>query len=781
MARYPLIAAILLLCAAPAGAQLQLARIEGTVLGPTDDAQAGARVVLLDSLGSTVAETTTTADGHFSFLGIAFGRYVIRAGAPSMETVALPVTVERALPIHADVRLRPAITDTVLVRGSGEIAGVTSRLSLGGESLQATPARSRPRALQDAVSSAPGWRSEDNGLLHVRGVDDGVLYVINGVPVYERFDALSGIGPDLATLSSVNVMTGYIPPEFGLKSGAVIEVRSMSGRREWTGSIDAGYGSDTAWNGGGLVGGPIGSRVSMLIGGSVYSSRRFLDPVHPDNLHNDGDAGRGDAQLTWDPGPRDLVSANIGGGRAAFQVPHGEVQEIAGQDQRQELIYATFGGSWQRTWSNTTVSHLATFHRRTTGAVDGSPRDVPLLASTSRSHARTGLLASVTHQRGAHVLKAGTEISRMSLRESFIFSVTNPQVALDAGLSERTLQFDGNNPFVFNDSAAPMLWSFYVQDSVRPLPRTSLEVGVRFDRTRLLVPAHQWSPRLGAAINVAADTIVRASFGRFFQPPQPEYLLLSSSVQARELSPFRSHEEAGGADVQPERQTAFEAGIERMIGASARISATGWLRRTRNVADPNVFFGTTIIFPDSVARGRARGLDVRVELQRRRGWSGYLSYGLARVIDTGPITGGLFLEDVEDIRPGVDFVPDHDQRHAVASGISYEHAPTGISLSLTGRYQSGTPIQRKGDDEDLTGRPGVEMVDLETGRVKPRATMDLTVAARVARTSAATVVLRGAVLNLFDARYAFNFGNPFSGTHFGSPRTAAISLAFEFK
>ena len=201
----------------------------------------------------------------------------------------------------------------------------------------------------------------------------------------------------------------------------------------------------------------------------------------------------------------------------------------------------------------------------------------------------------------------------------------------------------------------------------------------------------------------------------------------------------------------------------------------------RNAADPNVFFGTTIIFPNSVARGRARGLDVRLELQRRRGWSGYVSYGLARVIQTGPITGGLFLEDVADIGAGVDFVPDHDQRHAVASGITYEHAPTGISLSLTGRYQSGTPIQRENVNEDLTERPGVEMVDLVTGRVKPRTTIDLAIAAPVARTNAVSVVLRGAVLNLFDARYAFNFGNPFSGTHFGAPRTAAISLAFEFK
>jgi len=110
-------------------------------------------------------------------------------------------------------------------------------------------------------------------------------------------------------------------------------------------------------------GGPLGSRVSMLIGATGYRSRRFLDPVHPDNLHNDGDAGRGEAQLTWDPGARDLISANIGGGRSAFQVPHGEVQEIAGQDQRQELTYATFGGSWQRTWSNTKKASVVAFKR----------------------------------------------------------------------------------------------------------------------------------------------------------------------------------------------------------------------------------------------------------------------------------------------------------------------------------------------------------------------------------------------------------------------------------
>jgi hypothetical protein len=31
-------------------------------------------------------------------------------------------------------------------------------------------------------------------------------------------------------------------------------------------------------------------------------------------------------------------------------------------------------------------------------------------------------------------------------------------------------------------------------------------------------------------------------------------------------------------------------------------------------------------------------------------------------------------------------------------------------------------------------------------------------------------------LNVTDAAFAFNFGNPFSGTHFGPPRTFALKL-----
>ena len=94
------------------------------------------------------------------------------------------------------VRVPFAFSDALVVEARRPNPSVASRASIGGDSLDRVPARTRSRGLQDAVATLPGWATEDNGLLHSRGVDDGFLYVIDGVPVYERIDQLFGIAPD---------------------------------------------------------------------------------------------------------------------------------------------------------------------------------------------------------------------------------------------------------------------------------------------------------------------------------------------------------------------------------------------------------------------------------------------------------------------------------------------------------------------------------------------------------------------------------------------------------
>jgi hypothetical protein len=119
---------------------------------------------------------------------------------------------------------------------------------------------------------------------------------------------------------------------------------------------------------------------------------------------------------------------------------------------------------------------------------------------------------------------------------------------------------------------------------------------------------------------------------------------------------------------------------------------------------------------------------------------------------------------------------------ALAGGATWNHDASGATLSAAVRYESGTPLQRDEDDEgDLEERPGAEMVDFDRGRVKPRFLVSLIASLPLVNRDRIELLLRGSLLNLFDDNYAYNFGNPFSGTHFGAPRTAAVGVQVNLK
>ena len=164
-------------------------------------------------------------------------------------------------------------------------------------------------------------------------------------------------------------------------------------------------------------------------------------------------------------------------------------------------------------------------------------------------------------------------------------------------------------------------------------------------------------------------------------------------------------------------------------------------------------------------------------------WAGYVSYSNARVTQYGPISGGLFLEDeVIEIGPGTPFTPDHDQRHAGAFGLSFDADSRGFWAAFTGRYESGTPLEVDEDElDELRDRPGSDLVDFGRGRVKPRTVLDLAASKRLVNRRAFSMTVRASLLNLTGARWAYNFGNPFSGTHFGPGRTVQVGLRAGFR
>src|SRR5262249_6796187 len=186
--------------------------------------------------------------------------------------------------------------------------------------------------------------------------------------------------------------------------------------------------------------------------------------------------------------------------------------------------------------------------------------------------------------------------------------------------------------------------------------------------------------------------------------------------------------------------------------------------------------------PNNVARAIAHGADVRLDLKERNGWTAFVSYSNSRILEIGPINGGLFLtNDFSDIGPGTRFIPDHDQRNQGSLGVAYYHQKSGLWASFTGAYESGVPVEL--DPEklvELASQPGADLVDFDRGRVKPRKIFNLSGGVDLLRDARVTVRAQVDIQNIAGERFAYNFGNPFSGTHFGYPRlwSGRIRLSF---
>ena len=162
-------------------------------------------------------------------------------------------------------------------------------------------------------------------------------------------------------------------------------------------------------------------------------------------------------------------------------------------------------------------------------------------------------------------------------------------------------------------------------------------------------------------------------------------------------------------------------------------------------------------------RRRARaadGVDVRLELPRRHGVSGYLSYTNSRVVQFGPVTGGSSSKTKSSRSPthGVHARSRPTQRRLVRRLVqSREHGRVGV---VHGALQSGTPLEVDEEElDELFLRPGSDMVIL---REAESATPNIRRARRRATASGRREGAQPARGNPESHRraIAYNFGKP---------------------
>ena len=584
-------------CIAPivlalASARVAHASVDSVVTGIVEDALlhplSGATVVLHDAGGRTVARAVTGADGKFTFPGVPFGDYTVEAAAPGLlgdhQHLQLGssqvATIELVLVTTSEV---VQITETwdvaVPTRATGSVSTVSR------QRLQEQPG-GEDRPITEVIATQPGIVPDALGNVYARGNHANIQYQIDGIPVPDSVGSLFAASIPTRLVQGLEILTGGMPAEFGDRLGAVVNLvtRTASDHPEGTAQIK--YGSYNTIAPGATYARKLGDSVGMVVGASLVSSQRAIDPpsIIP-ILHDDGYTARTFArfdyapcdanhyeifatyahnqfQIPLDPSivPLDPSNPNLvrpvdqfGNASPPF-IPH----DTNATETEDELFVAA---SYVHKYDHGQIL-VAPIYKLSRGALvaDAAHALGPLsdpgstASDVTRLAHHAGGIVTYSLPSGGHLFKAGAQLDFLDGTTDF-----TQYVRASGGGIDPTMTASGR------DHTQALSSGVYAQDHWTR-GALALDFGLRLDELHVILQDGTTddsvgvSPRLGASYALSKNTVVHAFTGVLWQPPAP----LDAANAARALGVVPAGQPVA-YDLKPETDVLAELGVTTRI------------------------------------------------------------------------------------------------------------------------------------------------------------------------------------------------------------------------
>ena len=797
--------------------------VAGTVADQSGALMKGAIVELRNPVSGYDKTVTTDETGRFHFLDLSPNNYHVSAKADGFVGYASDVAIRASVPVNLSIVMTIGAASTTIdvTESTGLVESApTPHTEIDTSQFEKLPTYSVAGGLNDVVAhSAPGVIEDSNGFIHPQGDHAETQFVFDNQPVTDQQNKNFSTAMPENAIASVEVIVGAPPAEYGDKTSLVINAITKSGlgvARPF-GSFAASYGSFGTY-GESSTYGVGGRRWGNFVSANVIRSGRYLDPPEFSSIHNVGNNQTVFDRADLQPDSNNTLHLNLFFSRAWFQTPNTYDQSAAGQDQRNRIVSFNIAPAWARVLTPNSTITVNSWVRRDDAHY--TPSRNPLADDTAtvaqtRTLTSTGIKADYSWVHGRNSLKTGVQIQHTFLTERFALGITDPNYVADnnaSGLAPYDLTA-GGQLFHFAAHSDVKGYAYFVQDALT-LGALTLQAGLRLDAYRGLTGGNAAEPRLGASyLFKPTNTVLRASYSRFFETPYNENLLLSSATGSGGLA-SNVFGAFGAKPLQPGARNQYNVGLQQGFAKRLLVDAGYFWKITSNAYDFDTLFNSPITFPIQWRQSRIDGLSARATMTEIHGFSAYAVLGHTRARFFGPESGGILFNS--PLNNSV-FRIDHDEALESTANVRYQKKRNGPWASFTWRYDSGevagavpdldSAFALTGDQQASIGfhcgaafatvfapitscangtasallvripPPGTENDDTNPPRVAPRHLFDVAIGDdNIFHTERVRYRAQLTAVNLTNVVAVYNFLSTFSGTHFISPR--AYTLEF---
>ncbi len=575
-------------------------------------------------------------------------------------------------------------------RTSIETQTGASTYTIDNEAIKAMPGGDNNQ-LNQILLQAPDVVQDSFGQIHVRADHNDLQYRLNGIILPEGISVFSQtLSPWL--ISSLKLITGALPAEYGLRTAGVIDLTTNSGLLTPGGEVSVYGGSHSTFEPAAEYGGSDGKYTYYVTSDYKQNNLGIESPDTSANpLHDHTTQIQGFGYFEDIIDTNDRLSLIMGISDNEFQIPNQVgLQPTLGLDvngqtaflsndlnesQHELAEYAIV--SWQHSegalnWQTSLSARYTSLHFAPDWVGDllynGIAQDA------FKDDTAIGWQTDASYKLGdVHTVRAGLYYQHDS-SESDTSSQVLPINA--AGMQTSNVPLS----VIDNGTQVQQIQSVYLQDEWKPLSPLTVNYGLRYDHYSAYSSGGQLSPRVNFVWEFPTATTLHGGYSRYFTPPPFE--LVGSETFTKLAGTTAVPPGSNTQDTPPiaERANYYDLGVQqKLLDNALTLGVDSFYEQAQHLIDEGQFGAPIILTPFNYRYGLIGGVEFTANYTINN-FAAYLNSAWQAAHGKG-VESAQFNFSQDDLNYiASNYIHlDHEGRVSASSGVSYLWLGTRLS------------------------------------------------------------------------------------------------------